>query len=118
MPKSHVPYPPEFKRRLVELVRAGRTPEELAEKFEPTAQSIPNWVAQADRDDGRRADGLASDEREELRRLRREVKTLREEREILKNGSGAWAAPSVRRETWLFVESVAREERPSAFWCS
>src|SRR5882724_7633579 len=46
MPKSHVPYPPEFKRRLVEMVRAGRNPEELAEKFEPTAQSIRNWVAQ------------------------------------------------------------------------
>ena len=53
MPKSHKPYPPEFKQRLVELVRAGRRPEELAEKFEPTAQSIRNWVAQADRDDGR-----------------------------------------------------------------
>ena len=60
MPKSHVPYPPEFKRRLVELVRVGRTPEELAEKFEPTAQSIRNWVVQADRDDGHRQDGLTS----------------------------------------------------------
>jgi transposase len=58
MPKSRPPYPPEFKRRLVEMVRAGRNPEELAEKFEPTAQSIRNWVAQADRDDGHRQDGL------------------------------------------------------------
>ena len=85
MPKSRPPYPPEFKRRLVELVRAGRNPEELAEKFEPTAQSIRNWVAQADRDDGHRQDGLTTEEREELRRLRRENKVLREEREILKN---------------------------------
>ena len=91
MPKSHTPYPSEFKRRLVEMVRAGRQPEELAEKFEPTAQSIRNWVAQADRDDGRRQDGLTTDEREELRRLRREVKTLREEREILKKAA-AWFA--------------------------
>ena len=91
MPKSNAPYPPEFKQRLIELVRAGRTPEELAEKFEPTAQSIRNWVAQADRDDGRRQDGLTTDEREELRRLRREVKTLREEREILKKAA-AWFA--------------------------
>ena len=91
MPKSHPPYPPEFKRRLVELVRAGRAPEELAEKFEPTAQSIRNWVAQADRDDGRRQDGLTTEEREELRRLRREVKTLREERDILKKAA-AWFA--------------------------
>ena len=91
MPKSHLPYPPEFKRRLVELVRAGRTPEELAEKFEPTAQSIRNWVVQADRDDGHRQDGLTTEEREELRRLRREVRTLREERDILKKAA-AWFA--------------------------
>ena len=91
MPKSHKPYPLEFKHRLVELVRAGRNPDELAEKFEPTAQSIRNWVAQAERDDGRRQDGLTTEEREELRRLRREVKTLREEREILKKAA-AWFA--------------------------
>jgi len=95
MPKSRPPYPPEFKRRLVELVRAGRTPEELAEKFEPTAQSIRNWVVQADRDDGHRQDGLTTEEREELRRLRREVRTLREERDILKKAA-AWFA-STRR---------------------
>ena len=91
MPKSHKAYPLELKKRLVELVRAGRNPEELAEKFEPTAQSIRNWVAQADRDDGRRQDGLTTEEREELRRLRREVKALREEREILKNLRGRGA---------------------------
>ena len=85
MPKSRPPYPPEFKRRLVELVRAGRNPEELAEKFEPTAQSIRNWVAQADRDDGRRQDGLTTEERQELHRFRRENDTLREELAILKN---------------------------------
>ena len=91
MAKSRPPYPAEFRRRLVDLVRAGRSPEELAEKFEPTAQSIRNWVAQADRDDGVRADCLTTEEREELRRLRREVKTLREEREILKKAA-AWFA--------------------------
>ena len=91
MPKSHKAYPAEFRRRLIDQVRAGRTPEELAEKFEPTAQSIRNWVAQADRDAGQRADGLTTEEREELRRLRREVKTLREEREILKKAA-AWFA--------------------------
>jgi len=91
MPKTKPPYAPEFKRRLIEMVRAGRSPEELATKFEPTAQSIRNWVAQADRDDGRRDDGLTTDERDELRRLRRENKTLREEREILKKAA-AWFA--------------------------
>jgi transposase len=91
MPKSKPAYPPEFRRRMVELVRAGRQPEELATKFEPSAQSIRNWVVQADRDDGRRADGLTSTERDELRRLQRENKTLREERDILKKAA-AWFA--------------------------
>ena len=54
MPKSKPPYTPEFRRRMVELVRSGRQPEELATKFELSAQSIRNWVVQADRDDGRR----------------------------------------------------------------
>jgi len=85
MPKSHAPYPPEYRRRMVELVRAGRTPEELAQEFEPSAQSIRNWVCQADIDEGRREDGVKSEEREELQRLRRENRRLREEREILKN---------------------------------
>src|SRR5262245_43551675 len=84
MPKSHKPYPAELKARLVELVRAGRNPEELATRFEPTAQAIRNWARQADLDAGRRQDGLTTEKREELRWLRREVKALREEREMLK----------------------------------
>ena len=91
MPKSRPPYPPEFRRQLIELVRSGRTPEELARQFEPTAQSIRNWVEQADLDEGRRDDGLTTAERDELRRLRRENRTLREEREILKKAA-AWFA--------------------------
>ncbi len=47
MPKSHPPYPAEFRRQMIELVRAGRTPEELAKEFEPSAQAIRNWVAQS-----------------------------------------------------------------------
>ena len=76
---------------MVELVRSGRTPEELAKEFEPTAQSIRNWVSQADRDEGRRADGLTTVEREELRRLRREIRQLKIEREILAKAA-AWFA--------------------------
>ncbi len=91
MPNSRPPYPPEFRQQMVDLVRAGRTPEELSREFEPTAQSIWNWVRQAERDLGVRPDGLTSDEKEELRRLRREVRVLREEREILKKAA-AWFA--------------------------
>ena len=91
MSQSRPPYAPEFRERMVELVRSGRTPEALAREFEPSAESIRNWVRQAERDDGIRADGLSTDEQEELRRLRREVKSLREEREILKKAA-AWFA--------------------------
>ena len=91
MPRTHRPYPAEFRRRMVDLVRAGRTPESLGQEFEPTGQAIRNWVRQADRDDGRRADGLTTVERVELRRLRRDNATLREEREILKKAA-AWFA--------------------------
>ncbi len=91
MPRSHAPYAPEFRRRMVELVRSGRTPEELAGKFEPSAQAIRNWVCQADLDEGRRSDGLTTEEREELRRLRRENARLKQEREILAKAA-AWFA--------------------------
>jgi transposase len=71
---------------MVELVRAGRDPENLSREFEPSAQSIRNWVAQVDRQEGGRepkADTLAPAEREELGRLRRENRQLRLERDIL-----------------------------------
>ena len=85
MPQRHRPaYPAEFRERLVELVRSGRSPEDLAREFEPSAQAIRNWVAQADRDRGARSDGLTTAEREELRRLRRENKQLKIEKDILK----------------------------------
>ena len=57
MPRTHKPYPEGFKRKLVALVRQGRTPEEQSKEFEPSAQAIRNWVAQAERDAGRRDDG-------------------------------------------------------------
>ncbi len=91
MSHKHPPYPPEFRQQMVELVRVGRSPDELAKEFEPTGQTIRNWVAQADRDDGRRNDGLTSVERDELKRLRRENKQLKQEREILSKAA-AWFA--------------------------
>src|ERR1043165_1140375 len=74
MAKTHPPYAPEFRRQMVELVRAGRDPADLAREFEPSSQAIRNWVAQADRQDGRREAKPAADarlsaaEREELSR--------------------------------------------------
>src|SRR6187401_2537713 len=91
MTKTRPPYTPEFRRQIVELVRAGRSPDELAKEFEPTAQSIRNWAAQSERDAGRRSDGLSSAERDELSRLRRENRQLRQEREILSKAA-AWFA--------------------------
>ena len=91
MPRSRPPYPLEYRQRMVELVQGGRTPEELSREFEPSAQSIWNWVRQAERDEGVRSDGLTTEEKEELRRLRREVRVLREEKEILKKAA-AWFA--------------------------
>jgi transposase len=80
MTKTRLPYPPEFRRQIVEVVHAGRSPGELAHEFEPTAQSIRNWVAQAERDAGRGKGGLTTAEHEELNRLRRENRQLRLER--------------------------------------
>jgi transposase len=91
MQRFRNPYPEDFRRKMIGLVQAGRSPEELAEEFEPTAQTIRNWVAQAERDAGKRQDGLTSDERVELTRLKRENRQLRLEREILSKAA-AWFA--------------------------
>ena len=88
MAQRHAPYAPEYRGQMVELVRTGRPPGELAREFECSSQAIRNWVRQADRDEGRREDGVTSVEREELRRLRRENRPLREERDILKKARG------------------------------
>ena len=98
--RTHAAYAPEFRRQMVELVRAGRDPASLAREFEPSAQAIRNWVASADREEGRRGpkpasvangDALTAAEREELVRLRRENKQLRVEHDILSRAA-AWFA--------------------------
>jgi transposase len=83
MPRYRTAYPAEFRRQMVDLVRSGRTREELAREFEPTAPSISTWVKQAERDAGKRVEGPTSAEREELGCLRRENHRLRQERNIL-----------------------------------
>ena len=68
MPSTRPPYPAVFRQQMVELVRSGRTPGELTREFEPSAQAIRNWVAQAEPDAGERSNGLRTEEREKLRR--------------------------------------------------
>jgi transposase len=84
MPHRHrAAYPLEFRQKLIDLARAGRTPKQLAKEFEPSEVTISAWIKQADLNAGRRNDGITSAEREELARLRRENKQLRVERDIL-----------------------------------
>ncbi len=91
MPRTRPPYPPEFRAQMVELVRAGRKPIELSREFEPSDCTIRKWVQQADLDEGLREDGQTTDEKEEIRGLRREIRQLKLEREILKKAA-AWFA--------------------------
>jgi len=92
MPRTRPPYSPEFRQQMIELVRAGRTPEELSREFEPSAQAIRNWVRQSGGlAESQREAVLTKAEQEELRRLRRENRQLREEREILAKAA-AWFA--------------------------
>jgi transposase len=97
MPRSHPPYRPEFRAEAVRLVRSGeRTAEELARDLGCSPQAIRNWVRQAALDAGRRHDGLTTAEREELARLRRENRVLREEREILRKAATFFAKEATR----------------------
>jgi len=84
MPRRRRYFPPEYKAEVVELVRStGKTPAQVARELDLTETAVREWVKRADLDSGRRTDGLTSSERDELRKLRREVRDLREEREIL-----------------------------------
>lgn len=91
MAKTRAPYPPEFRRQMVDLVRSGRDPDDLAREFETTAQSIRNWVAGAGGRTGDRPDKMPTADVDELARLRRENRQLRQERDILSKAA-AWFA--------------------------
>ena len=88
MPGRGKRYPMDFQEQMVKLVRGGRTPASLAREYEPSAQTIRNWVAQADVEEGRRP-GMTREEQAEIARLKRELKRLRMERDILKKAA-AW----------------------------
>ena len=91
MGKKGTKYTPEFRQQVVELVRAGRVPAQLAKEFDLSAWTVGHWVKQAERDEGKGDGGLTTAEREELAQLRRENKKLKEERDILSKAA-AWFA--------------------------
>jgi transposase len=96
MPKTRPPYPPEYRRQALELLWSGTPPKEVAADLGVSEQTLRNWRRQGDIDAGR-VEGLATDEREELRRLRRENRRLQEEREILKKAAAFFARETDRR---------------------
>lgn len=97
MPRSKPPYPPEFRREAVELVRVSEKPvAQVARDLGVSSQSLHTWIKQADVDAGKR-EGVSTEEREELRRLRRENRTLLQEREILKKAAAFFARESEGR---------------------
>ena len=97
MPRTRPPYPPQFRREAVELLRSGSPIKQVAAELGVSEQTLRNWRRQEDVDAGR-AEGLTTAEREELRGLRRQVRRLEQEREILKKAAAFFAresAPSV-----------------------
>jgi transposase len=91
VPRTRPAYPPEFRREAIELLRAGRSPSELAESLGVSQQTLRNWRRQDQIDRRERDDGVTSDERAELARLRRENVRLRQERDLLKRAAAFFA---------------------------
>ena len=92
MPRSHPPYPPAYRAEAIRLVRtSGRPIAAIARELAVCAETLRLWVRQAAIDEGRRHDGPTTAETEEVGRLRREVKQLREEREILLKAAAFFA---------------------------
>lgn len=84
-------YPPSYREQIIALARAGRTAKQLAAEFEPSEQTIRNWLFQAGVDQGEHPGPVTTVERDELTRLRRENRQLKIERDIL-GKAAAWFA--------------------------
>ena len=97
VPKTRPAYPPEFRREAIQMLRAGRTPKELSQSLGVSEQTLRNWRRQDQVDRHERDDGLTSDERDELRRLRRENVRLKQERDLLKRAAAFFAAETEPR---------------------
>jgi transposase len=95
--KTRPAYPDEFRREAVQMLRAGRTPRELSESLGVSQQTLRNWRRQDQLDRHERDDGVTSDERDELRRLRRENARLKQERDLLKRAAAFFAAETEPR---------------------
>jgi transposase len=97
MGRTRPPYPPEFRRETLSLMRSGaRTPKELADELGCTEQTLRNWLRQDEADRGERSDLLTTEERARLRELERENRVLRQEREILKRAAAFFIRESDR----------------------
>jgi transposase len=97
MPRTRPPYPPQFRRQAIELLRSGTPLKEVAVELGVSEQTLRNWRRQDQRDRHERDDGPTSDERDELRRLRRENARLKQERDLLKRAAAFFAAETETR---------------------
>ncbi len=97
VPRTRPAYPEQFRREAIELLRQGRTPKELAKSLGVSPQTLRNWRRQDQIDRHERDDGVTTDEREELARLRRENQRLRQERDLLKRAAAFFAKETETR---------------------
>jgi len=113
MPRTDPAYAPDYRRRIIELARTGRPLAQLAGALEASANAIRKWVKPAGLDEALRRDGLTTAEREELNRLRREHRVLREERGIL---SKLTSRPGPGFLTWRWCSTLSAAEASAGRW--